>query len=145
MVYAGLTLGASVATMIFMNGIWIKPALSASLFFNAFCLWLFTLSKNFMLSAILRGFIGFFQVFASIYYAVWADAFGTEKQKSIWLTFLLLASPLGVVLGYTLTFYMQKYLNDWRWSFYIQAIAILPCSACFLITPSKYINIEYAV
>jgi len=75
---------------------------------------------------------------------VWADAYGTEKQKSIWLTVLLLASPLGVVLGYTLTYYMEKYLS-WEWSFYIQAIALLPCAACILVTPSRYINIEYTI
>lgn len=47
-------------------------------------------------------------------------------------------------MGYTLTYYMQKYLT-WEWSFYVQAIAILPCVGCFIITPSQYINIQYAV
>lgn len=49
---------------------------------------------------------------------VWADAYGNEKQKSAWLTILLLASPVGVVLGYTLTYYMIENLS-WEWSFYI--------------------------
>jgi hypothetical protein len=34
---------------------------------------------------------------------VWADAFANEKQKSIWLSFLILASPLGVVFGFAVT------------------------------------------
>lgn len=49
---------------------------------------------------------------------VWADAMGTEHQKSIWMTILLLASPLGVVLGYTLTYYMDIHLS-WEYSFYV--------------------------
>lgn len=143
-VYGGLTFGSGLATLLFNKGELIKPTLAASLFCNAICLYVFTTSSSFLISAGLRGVTGFFQCFVTIFYPVWADAYGTEKQKSIWLTVLLLASPLGVVLGYTLTFYMQKYLN-WEWSFYIQAIAILPCAACFLITPSKYININAAV
>jgi predicted MFS family arabinose efflux permease len=139
-VYAGLTFGSGFATLIFNRGEWIKPTLGTSLIFNAICLYAFTSSSSFLVCVLLRGLTGFMQVFVTIFYPVWADAYGTEKQKSIWLTILLLASPLGVVLGYTLTFYMQKYLN-WEWSFYIQAVAILPCAACYLITPSKYINI----
>jgi len=31
---------------------------------------------------------------------VWADTFAAEKQKSVWLTFLILAAVLGIVIGY---------------------------------------------
>ena len=47
---------------------------------------------------------------------VWADTFGTQKQKAIWMTFLMLASPLGIVLGFTLTYYMIKFAS-WEYSF----------------------------
>lgn len=57
-------------------------------------------------------------MFVCIYSPVWADAMGSEKQKSTLMTILLLASPFGVVTGYTLTFYMNKHLS-WEWSFYI--------------------------
>lgn len=143
-VYAGLTLGAVFATMIFSMGPWIKPTLAFTLLMNALCLYAFTMSNSFLITACIRTMIGFFQVFPVIYMPVWADAYGTEKQKSIWLTVLLLASPVGVVMGYTLTFYMIKHLT-WEWSFYIQAMAIIPCSLCILITPNKYIDIEYTV
>lgn len=75
---------------------------------------------------------------------VWADAYGTEKQKSIWLTILLLASPMGVIIGYTMTFYMINYYS-WEWSFYLQALLILPCVAAVLLTPTKYLDISFAV
>lgn len=41
---------------------------------------------------------------------VWADAFANEKQKSAWLTFLILASPLGVIMGFIMT---SIYVQEW--------------------------------
>lgn len=73
---------------------------------------------------------------------VWADAFGTEKQKSIWLTFLLLGSPVGVITGYILTYYMDMYFT-WEWSFYIQAMVLIPCSIVMFLIPHKYLDISF--
>jgi MFS family permease len=56
----------------------------------------------------------------------------------------MLASPLGVVLGYTLTYYMNI-LHSWEWSFNIQAVALLPCIGCVIVTPSQYLNIEKTI
>jgi len=144
-VYGGLTLGSAFATMIFSTGAWIKPTLAFTLIMNAICLYAFTLSSSYLITLALRTMIGFFQVFVCIYMPVWADAYGTEKQKSIWLTVLLLASPIGVVFGYTMTYYTITYLNSWEWSFYIQALCLIPCSACIFATPSRYIDIEYTI
>lgn len=72
---------------------------------------------------------------------VWADAFANEKQKSVWLTFLILSSPLGVVGGFTLTAVMVKYAT-WQWSFWIQGALILPCAFSFFVTPQKYLDID---
>jgi MFS family permease len=60
------------------------------------------------------------------------------------LTFLILASPVGVVSGFTLTSIMVTYQN-WRWSFYIQALGILPCAVAFLLTPTQYLDIERTI
>lgn len=81
----------------------IKPALAFSLLMNAISLVMFTLSTSFYLDAILRLFIGVFQVFATIYMPVWADIFAKESRKSAWLTFLILAAPLGLVIGFAMT------------------------------------------
>lgn len=93
---------------------------------------------------IIRGLIGFFQVFFSIYMPVWVDTFGSEKEKTVWLTLNMLACPLGVVLGFTLTYYMNLY-HTWEWSFILQALALIPCIACLLVTPSMYLNIEKTI
>ena len=107
---------------------------------------MFALSKSFYLNAVIRFFIGFFQVFICIYMPVWADSFANEKQKSIWLTFLILACPLGVVIGFSLTSLMvAEPFEDWRYSFYAQAALMAPCALCFLLTPAKYLNISNTI
>ena len=75
---------------------------------------------------------------------VWADTFAAERQKAAWLTFLILASVLGIVLGFSLTSVMVAVLS-WRWSFYAQAAALLPCVTAYLLYPAKYLNIEASV
>jgi len=105
-VFGGLTLGSATGTVLFSKGSWIKPTLIITIFINATCCFLFTQSSNFYIMAFMRGLIGYFQIFICIYMPVWADQFGNEQQKSIWLTFLLLAAPVGNVIGFTLTYYM---------------------------------------
>ena len=118
MVYAGITIGSAIASGVFQKSALIKPALSLSLFLNSACLIFFTLSKWYYLDAILRFFIGIFQVFVTIYMPVWADIFAKENRKSAWLTFLILAAPLGLVMGFALTSYTNNN-GGWRYSFYV--------------------------
>lgn len=143
-VFVGLIFGSIAASGLFSKGNWIKPTLIMALALNAVSLYVFTLSNSFYLMIIVRGAIGFFQVFVCIYMPVWVDTYGSESQKTIWLTVNMLASPLGVVLGYTLTYYMNLY-HSWEWSFNIQAVAMLPCIACVVVTPSHYLNIEKTI
>lgn len=56
----------------------------------------------------------------------------------------MLAAPLGIVLGYTLTYHMNQY-HSWEWSFCIQAIALVPCIICMAFIPSKYYNVEETI
>ena len=62
----------------------------------------------------------------------------------MWLTVALIASPLGIVTGYGLTFAMIKYAT-WEWSFYIQSIAICPFILIIIFTPSHYFDVEATV
>jgi len=88
--------------------VFIKPSLYLSLLLNAISLILFTATNYFYVDAILRVLIGIFQVIITIYNPVWADTFAKENSKSIWLTFLILGSPLGLVLGFALTSIMKS-------------------------------------
>ena len=118
-VYGGIVVGSVVATGIFSRSSWIKPIIVLTLSLNAGALFVFTLLKEFIIMAMLRFMIGFFQVFICIYMPVWADTFAnSEQQKAAWITFLIMASPLGIFLGFTLTSVMVSW-KTWEWSFYI--------------------------
>ena len=102
----------------------------------------FTTVESFLGLLGIRFITGFFQVFLTIYFPVWADAFGADdKQKTAWMTILLLATPIGVLLGYILTAY-SIYLATWRWTFYIQAFGFIPLLLAIFLTPIKYLDLE---
>ena len=142
-VYGGMTLGSAVASATFQKAFLIKPTLYIVVIMNSGCLFLFTISSNFYVCAFLRFMIGFWQVFVAIFMPVWVDMFAHESQKSAWLTFLILASPLGIVLGYSLTSVMTQ-VRNWRWSFYVQALGLLPCALALILLPRRFVDVESA-
>lgn len=109
--------GSLAATYLFQNHN-TKIILCLTLLCNAGSLFLFTQTSNFYLLFASRFMTGFFQVFPCIYYPVWADTFGTnEKQKQLFLNFLLLCGPIGVLLGYMMAAWFITHFN-WRYAFY---------------------------
>ena len=34
---------------------------------------------------------------------------------------------------------------SWHWTFYVQAVCLVPCFLAFLLTPEKYMDIDQAV
>lgn len=143
-VFAGLTFGSIVSTALYSKGKLIKPTLLGSLVMCAITLLLFTTSTSYYFLLFLRGATGFFQIFLVVYQPVWTDIFCEERFKSIALTINLLAAPLGIVLGYLLTYYMNKY-HTWEWSFYLQGFCIIPCFVVLMMMPEKYLNVESTV
>jgi predicted MFS family arabinose efflux permease len=142
-VYGGMTVGAAIATGVYQKSHLIKPTLLCSLLFNLISLSVFALMTNFYLCAFFRFLIGFWQVFVCIYMPVWVDMFAHESQKSAWLTFLILASPLGIVIGYSMTSVIVKHVT-WQWAFWAQSIAMSPCVLAVILIPKKYIDVESA-
>lgn len=143
-VFAGLTFGSIVSTAIYSKGDLIKPTLLGSMIMNTIALLMFTTSTSYYFMLFLRAATGFFQIFLVVYQPVWTDTFCEEKFKSIALTINMLAAPLGIVGGYMLTYYMNKY-HTWEWSFYLQSVAIVPCFFFLLMCPEKYLNVETTV
>lgn len=140
-VYGGLVVGGGVATGVYNNSSRAKKALIFTLLFNSVLIYIFTLFKSFYLAAFTRFWLGFFQVFSCIYMPVWADVYANEKQKSAWVTILLLASPVGVIAGYTLTSIMVSYAT-WHWSFYVQAVGIMISAIVYAFVPDRYMDID---
>jgi len=86
-------------------------------------------------------------VFIQIYQPVWADTMAPEKYKSLWITFLLLGAPLGIVLGYAVTFMVSDDVTGegWEWAFRIQGMALSPFIVLLILIPKKYMNLEEAL
>ena len=139
-VYFGQTLGSVLASGV-LQKYNPKNVLGLCLFLNIGTLIIFTVSELYAVLLLCRMFTGLFQVFFCIYFPVWADCFGNEKQKSNWLTYLLIASPLGVIMGYTMTAFFVENIG-WRWSFYIQSILLVPSLIGIVLCPSKYFIIS---
>ena len=122
-----------------------KLILGSSLALNGVCLIGFTASPNIYFNLFIRFFTGIFQVFISIFTPVWADAMGSEKLKSLWITILLISSPLGVFIGFTLTSVLNSIEGyGWEYSFYFQGLCALPCVFCIIQSDSKYLDIDTA-
>lgn len=118
-----------------------KLILGSCLFLNIGSLFVFTVTEAYPLLAFCRMCTGLFQVFFCIYFPVWADVFGTEIQKSQWLTYLLIASPLGVIMGYGMTAVFLDNIG-WRWAFYIQSILLLPSMVGIVLIPFEYFDVQ---
>lgn len=144
-VYAGMGSGASAAAWLYERSNWIKLTLASTLLLNGASVIMMTVSDSFYFNVFVRFWIGFFQVFQSIYMPVWADNYAAEKQKSAWMTFLILASVLGIVLGFSVTSMMLAYVDSWRWSFILQGLTLVPLALLYLFYPIKYLNIEKSV
>jgi MFS family permease len=93
-----------------------------------------------MYAIILRFATGFLQIFMCVFGPVWVDRFVPERLKSTYLTLLLLGTPLGVVLGYGLSFVCVSH-GTWRWAYYIQLIVAVPEALCFLAFPARFMDI----
>jgi len=74
--------------------------------------------KLYGLMLFMRCCTGVFQAFISIYSPIWVDQFGPRNRKTVMMSLIQAASPLGIVLGYGLTAVIQEYI-DWTYSFII--------------------------
>ena len=102
-VFFGLVLGSLAATVIF-NKFKAKVALVMSMILIAAIQVAFTYTEQFELLLACRFAIGFFQVFITIYWPVWTDAFAaSDQRKNTWMSSFLAASIVGVLIGYVLT------------------------------------------
>jgi len=58
------------------------------------------------------------------------------------LSLILLAPPIGVVVGYTITGICISSNASWRSSFVLQGVAMAVSFICFQIIPDRFINID---
>jgi MFS family permease len=136
-VYVGLMLG-SITSGPLLQTYSSKKIIAGSTLGNIISLFIFPMTDNFFLLCLSRGLVGFFQVFAVIYFPVWVDTYGREK-KTLWITFLQLGVALGVFFGYGLTAIFVQFFT-WRISFYTQIALLTPCFLAFAVFDEKYMS-----
>ena len=72
---------------------------------------------------------------------VWANAFGNAKQQALWMTYLMITSPLGVIMGYIMNSMIYA-SPGWRYSFYIQSLLLLPSLIGLIFIPNSYFDLN---
>lgn len=141
LVFVGLLFGSLCATFV-LNRLAYKVVLGASFFGNGASLLLFSMTRSFPVMCGARFLSGFFQIFLTIYIPLYVDTFGTKTTKPIMLSLILLAPPIGVVIGYGITGICIAAGADWRASFIIQGATMAFCFFVILLIPNKLINID---
>ena len=118
LVFFGLASGSVYATLIVGKIPW-KFILQSSFLGNGVGLFIFGYSSNYYVVCFGRWFSGFNQIFLIIYMPLYIDAFANHNQKAAWMSSILLAPPVGVLIGYGLTATTVGVYDDWRISFII--------------------------
>ena len=143
-VYLGLSIGSLIGAKLFTYASCIKYILSVSLIFSAITLIIFSMTSNFELGLTMRLLAGFFEVFITIFTPVWADTFGSQREKSVWMTVLQTCPTFGIFIGFALTsFFNVEYY--WELTFYLQVLLIFPLLVGYLSTPIEYLDLDQAV
>lgn len=140
-VFFGLVLGSLAATFVF-NVVNTKVIIASIMLLNALSQLMFTTTTEYYYLLTSRFLTGFFQVFVSIYWPVWTDAFaGSERRKATWMSAFLVSSPIGVLVGYVLTTQLIIYYT-WKYAFYVQAVAVIPAILLVIAMPNRYFSLK---
>ena len=102
LVFAGVSCGSVFATIIVGKVDW-KTILCTSMILNGLGLFIYSISSDYVTLCFARWLSGFNQIFIIIYIPLFIDAFSKKEAKSVWMSAVLLAPPLGVMFGYGLT------------------------------------------
>ena len=106
--------------------------------FHAFFLLCFHITNNANILIFVRGLQGFTQMPQAIYIPVWIDQFGIRKYRTLQITSLQLFMTIGKCIGYFLNMFFG--LENWKKGFFIEAMYLLFCSFCCLISSEDYFS-----
>jgi len=81
-------------------------------------------------------------VILAIFMPVWVDAFSPSKLKTTWMTLIIMASPIGMLLGYGLAAVVVTVTAHWWWAFYINIVAMAPPILYLCFADVKVIDIK---
>ena len=137
--FLGNIIGSIGASFLFRE-VSTKYVLISVLLLNALMQSTFIYTTNFYILLVARILSGSFQVFVTIYWPVWVDAFSaTETQKGVWMTLVLLASVFAYVVGYGLVLVADS-IGDWKIAFYFMIVLVVPFVIWIAFIPINYLD-----
>jgi MFS family permease len=80
------------------------------------------------------------KAFINIYSPVWVDQYGPRNKKTIMMSILLAATPLGIVLGYSITMLITRAEVSWRVSFILQGVLFGVFVVSIIFIPGNYFS-----
>ena len=115
-----------------------KYLLLIPLFINSFSIALFTITDIIPLLFMARIINGFCTTFGFIYFPIWIDQFGIQTKKTVMMSLIQIASPLGMVLGYTMNTFLGS--DKWKMTLLIESISLFFFVSIILLIPKKYFS-----
>ena len=82
------------------------------------------------------------QVILAIFLPVWVDAFAPNEKKTMWMTLIITAAPMGLLAGYGMSAVVITLSDSWWWAFYIVIFVIIPLMVILACVDSSQIDVK---
>eukprot|EP01063_Lacrimia_lanifica_P030351 TRINITY_DN4816_c2_g1_i2.p1 TRINITY_DN4816_c2_g1~~TRINITY_DN4816_c2_g1_i2.p1 ORF type:complete len:546 (+),score=203.10 TRINITY_DN4816_c2_g1_i2:59-1696(+) len=141
--YVGLVIGC-IAAVVLIKRFPTKTLLMCSMVILAVGCLLFATASHLWMLMLGRVCVGLGQALQTVLYPVWADEFAPVKSASAYLAALQAGGPLGIVIGFLVTGFVQNNTDlSWRWTFYFQIFWLVPVFIIFaLLVKAEYVDIS---
>ena len=113
-----------------------KNLLIISFFINCFSIFCFSITDKIIILYIARVINGFCTSFGFIYFPIWVDQFGIQNKKTLMMSLLQMAFPIGMIIGYSINTILGT--EKWKITFLIEAISLFICNLSIIFMPKKY-------
>ena len=107
-----------------------KNLLIISFFIICFSIFCFTITEKTIILFIARIINGFFASFGFMYFPIWIDQFGIQNKKTLMMSILQIAFPIGMIIGYSINTILGS--EKWKITFLIETISLFLCNICII-------------
>ena len=113
-----------------------KNLLIISFFIDCFSIFCFTITNKIIILLISRVLNGFCTSFVIIYFPIWIDQFGIQNKKTLMMSLLQMAFPVGMIIGYSINTLLGS--EKWKITLLIETISLFICNLFIIFIPKKY-------
>ena len=68
---------------------------------------------------------------------IWCDTYAPAEKKRTWITWFIVATPVGIVVGYLKTAVILSQESAWAYGFYTQVVLLVPIAAFIIMIDNK--------